>query len=153
MQTKAQGQARDPRGFGRWLRFCACAALRLLRGEDLAGRLLWTQDAAAELLACGFPGLLAVPERLFAQTAALFPERCRLAAARRGEKELLEAIRFVERRCGARFDWDRFLARCERESRRARRIGALAEGLRALAPPPIDTRTPQTALRSLSENR
>ena len=153
MQTEKHLGARDPRGCGRWLRVWMEALLRAIRGELAPDSLLWTADKAAELLAAGFPSLLAVPERLFAQTAALFPNRCRLAAADREEDELLETIREIERRRGIRFDWDRFFARCERENRRARKLGALAEAILRLVPPPIDTRTPRTALRSLPESK
>lgn len=139
------------RGYGRWLRVWAGALLRAARGELAPDSLLWTADEGSALLAAGFPSLLAVPEELFAQTAALFPDRLRLCAAGRGEEELLAAIRGIEQRCGARFDWDRFLARCERENRRAQRLASLAEALRSLVPPPIDARTPHSALRDLAE--
>lgn len=143
--------ARDLRGFGRWLGAWRAALGLLLRGEPLPRRIVWTQDEAAALLAAGFPGLVAVPEALFAQTAALFPGRGRLAAAGRGEEELLAAIRAIEGGGGVRFDWDRFLARCERENRRARRLRALAETILALAPPETDTRSALAALRGLAE--
>lgn len=145
--------ARDLRGFGRWLGTWRAALGLLLRGEPLPGRLLWTQDDAAALLAAGFPGLIAMPEALFAQTAALFPGRRRLAAAGKGEEEILAAIRAIEEGGGIRFDWDRFLTRCERENRRARRLRALAERIRALAPPETDTRSALAALRCPAEKK
>ena len=52
-----------------------------------------------------------------------------------------------------RFDWDLFLAACERQNRRANRLHALAEALGALAPPSVDARTPRSALRSLQKEK
>ena len=145
-----QGRGRPPRLFARWLGVYLRALSGLLRGKGLSGRALWTEDAAAELLAAGFPSLLAVPEPLFAETAARLPGRARLCASL-PEEALLAQLRRVEERFGSRFDWDAFLAACEREARRGRRLRALADAIGALAPPQIDTRTPYAALRSLSE--
>ncbi len=153
MSKEKRAGGRDLRGYGRWLRVWAGAARFLLRGETPVRCVLWTRDAAAELLASGFPGLLAVPEELFAETAALFPNRCRLAAAGKGEDELLETIRAIEGRSGLRFDWDAFLERCEREKRRARRISALVRSLESLVPPSVDTRSALAALRSLGREK
>ena len=153
MPKEKHRNERDPRGFGRWLETWIAALGLLLRGELRGARLRWTQDGAAALLASGFPGLLAVPEALFAQTAGLFPDRCRLAAAGRGEEELLAAIRRIEGHSGVRFDWDRFLAACERDNRRARRTRTLAEAILALSPPETDTRSALAALRGLSERK
>ena len=145
------GSVRPPCGYGRWLGFWLRALARALWPGSSGLRLLWAEDRAAETLAAGFPALLAVPGELFARTAELFPARCRLAAEGKGEEELLAAIRELERRCDARFDWDAFLAACERQNRRAARLGALAEAVRALAPRGLDTRSPLAALRSLLE--
>ena len=149
-QTK-RGRSRPPRGYVRWLHFYADALCAALRRRPPAGRAVWAEDAAAEQLLFGFPGLLAVPAPLFAELAPLFPDRVRLAAAHRNEDELLALIRGVEENGGGRFDWDRFLERAERQNRRARLLRAAAEKLAALAPPPLDTRSPQSALRSLTE--
>lgn len=146
---KENRRERSPRLYGRWLRAWAGVLRRLVRGEEPGARLLWTQDAAAELLAAGFPALSAVPERLFAETAALFPDRFRLCAAG-SEDELLALIRRAEERFSLRFDWDAFLAACERQRRRARRLRALVEAIRALAPPETDTRSALAALRDLA---
>ena len=69
-----QGKAsqRPACGFFRWLSFRVGALALLLRKGSLSGRLVWTEDASADALAAGFPSLLAVPEPLFAETAALF---------------------------------------------------------------------------------
>ena len=144
--------ARPLRGYARWLGFWLGALAHRLRGERPAGRLLWTEDGTADVLAAGFPSLLAVPAPLFAETAALMPGRCSLRAAG-SEEELLAQIRRVEERFGERFDWDAFLAACGRRERRAARLRALSRKLADLAPPPLDARTPQTALRSLSERK
>ena len=145
-----QGKAsqRPACGFFRWLSFRVGALALLLRKGSLSGHLVWTEDASADALAAGFPSLLAVPEPLFAETAALFPARLRLCAEGT-EEELLARIRLVEQRCGLRFDWDAFLAACEKQNRRARRFRALSDALARLAPLPLDARTPHTALRSL----
>ena len=93
-------------------------------------------------------------ERLFGRdvagerAAALFPEALRLRAEG-SEEELLAELRRLSERTGSRLDWDAFLTACERASRRAGRIRSLAERLSALAPPFVDARTPQTALRSI----
>ena len=129
--------ARPLRGYARWLGFWLGALARpRKRGA------VWAEDEDAALLAAGFPALLAVPAPLFAETAALFPGRCRLAA------EGKDAARF-----SLRFDWDAFLAACEKRDRRGGRLRALSRKLADLAPPPLDARTPQTALRSLSERK
>ena len=121
-----QGKAsqRPACGFFRWLSFRVGALALLLRKGSLSGRLVWTEDASADALAAGFPSLLAVPEPLFAETAALFPARLRLCAEGT-EEELLARIRLVEQR------------------------RALSDALASLAPLPLDARTPHTALRSL----
>ena len=139
---------RPPRGYGRWLGFWLRALARLLRPGSPSVRLVWTADGAAETLAAGFPSLLAVPEELFADTAALFPEGLRLRAEG-SEEEQLAAIRAIEKRAGVRFDWDAFLAACERRDRRAGRLFFLSEAIADRAPPRIDARTPRSALRSL----
>ncbi len=144
--------ARPLRGYVRWLRFWGSALARLLRTGTLAGGLVWIGDDADELLAAGFPSLLAVPGPLFAETAALLPDRLRLRAAG-SEEELLAAIRLVEGKSGERFDWDAFLAACEKRDRRGGRLRALSRKLAELAPPPLDARTPHSALRSLSERK
>ena len=146
-----RGRLRPPRGYVRWLRFYAEALRALLCRRPLAGRAVWAEDAAAELLVFGFPAVLAVPAPLFADLAPLFPDRFRLAAAHRTEDELLALIRGVEDKSGGRFDWDRFLERADSQNRRARLLRAAAERLAALAPEPLDTRSPQSALRSLTE--
>ncbi len=143
--------ARPLRGYVRWLGFWFGALAHRLRGERPAGRLLWTEDGTADVLAAGFPALLAVPAPLFAETAALMPGRCRLAAEGKDAEALLAAIRDVETRFSLRFDWDAFLAACENRDRRGGRLRALSRNLADLAPPPLDARTPYTALRSLSE--
>lgn len=140
--------ARPPRGYVRWLRFWLGALALPLRGRPRAARLVWAEDAAGELLAAGFPSLLAVPAPLFADAAALFPGRLRLRAEST-EEALLAQLRRAEARCGERFDWDAFLAACERQNRRAGRLRAAAEVLASLAPRSVDARTPQTALRSI----
>lgn len=140
--------ARPPRGYVRWLSIWLRALARLLRGERLSARLVWTEDGAAALLAAGFPSLLAVPAPLFADAAVLFPGRLRLRAENT-EEALLAAIRRVEERAGERFDWDAFLAACARQDRRAARFRSLAETVLTRAPDPVDARTPQTALRSI----
>ena len=143
--------ARPLRGYVRC--FWLGALAHRLRGERPAGRLLWTEDENAALLAAGFPSLLAVPAPLFAETAALFPGRCRLAAEGKDAEALLAAIREIEKRFSLRFDWDAFLAACEKRDRCGVRLRALSRKLAELAPPPLDARTPQTALRSLSERK
>ena len=146
------GASRPARGFVRWLGFWLLLLARLLRRGTGAGPILWAEDRPAELLAAGFPSLLAVPGELFAALSALFPEELRLRAEG-SEEELLAAIRRVEERFGERFDWDLFLAACERQNRRANRLHALAEALGALAPPSVDARTPRSALRSLQKEK
>lgn len=141
-------RARTPRGYARWLAFWLRALARPLRSRRLAGGLVWTQDEHAALLAAGFPALLSVPEPLFRETAALFPERCRLSTARTEEEQLAQ-LRLLERRTGLRFDWDAFLAACEKQNRRAARLRALSEALGSLAPPRVDARSPRMALHSL----
>ena len=140
--------ARPLRGYARWLGFWLGALARpRKRGA------VWAEDENAALLAAGFPALLAVPAPLFAETAALFPGRCRLAAEGKDAEALLAAIREVETRFSLRFDWDAFLAACEKRDRRGGRLRALSRKLADLAPPPLDARTPYTALRSLSERK
>ena len=140
--------ARPLRGYVRWLGFWLGALARpRKRGA------VWAEDENAALLAAGFPALLPVPAPLFAETAALFPGRCRLAAEGKDAEALLAAIREVETRFSLRFDWDAFLAACENRDRRGGRLRALSRKLADLAPPPLDTHTPQTALRSLSERK
>ena len=139
---------RRPLLYGRWLRAWAGALRCLLRGGALSTRLLWTEDARAALLAAGFPALSAVPERLFSETAALFPGRFRLGAAV-SEDELLAQIRRAEEHFSLRFDWDAFLAACERRDRLSRRLRALSEAIGRRAEPLLDTRSPSAALRGL----
>ena len=140
--------ARPLRGYVRWLGFWLGALARpRQRGA------VWAEDENAALLAAGFPALLAVPAPLFAETAALFPGRCRLAAEGKDAEALLAAIREIEKRFSLRFDWDAFLAACEKRDRCGVRLRALSRKLAELAPPPLDARTPQTALRSLSERK
>lgn len=145
-------RARPPRGCVRWLSFVIRMLARLLRRGSRAGAFLWAEDETAELLAAGFPSLCAVPAPLFAETAALFPGRCRLYAAG-SEEELLAQLRRVEQRFGERFDWDAFLAACERQNRRAARLRSLSAALSALTPASVDARTPQAALRDLQKIR
>ncbi len=145
---KGTGAARPARGFVRWLGFWLRVLSRLLRGGKDAGPLVWAEDRRAEMLAALFPALLAVPGELFSGAAALFPEALRLRAEG-SEEELLAELRRLSERTGSRLDWDAFLTACERASRRAGRIRSLAERLSALAPPFVDARTPQTALRSI----
>ena len=140
--------ARPLRGYVRWLRFWAEAL-----GRPRERGAVWAEDENAALLAAGFPALLAVPAPLFAETAALFPGRCRLAAEGKDAEALLAAIREIEKRFSLRFDWDAFLAACEKRDRCGVRLRALSRKLAELAPPPLDARTPQTALRSLSERK
>ena len=144
--------ARPPRGYVRWLGFWLRALARLIFFGPPAVRLVWAEDGSAELLAAGFPALLAVPGELFAASAALFPQERRLGAGQT-EEELLAQIRRLEARCGERFDWDAFLAACERQNRRAGRLRALEEALETLAPPRIDARTPRSALHSILEKK
>ena len=145
---RGSSPARKLCGYARWLRFWAEALAR-----PRACGAVWAEDADAGLLAAGFPALLAVPAPLFTETAELFPGRCRLAAEGKDAEALLAAIRDVEARFSLRFDWDAFLAACERRDRRGGRLRTLSRALAALAPPPVDARTPQTALRSLSERK
>lgn len=143
-------RSRPQRGYVRWLGFYGAACAHFLRRGSCAEP-VWAEDEAAELLLGGFPSLLAVPAPLFADAAALFPDRSRLAAAGKDEDALLAALRRLEALCGEKFNWDRFLERCSRRNRRARFFAALADKLTALAPRALDTSSPQAALRSLSE--
>ena len=140
---------RPARSYARWLRFWARALVIPPRGN----RVVWAEDAAAETLLRGFPSLLAVPAPLFAPTAALFPDRLRLAAEGKDEKTLLAAVRAIGQACGARFDWDRFFAACERQNRRARRLRALSRALETLAPAELDLSSARAALASLGERK
>ena len=140
--------ARPLRGYVRWLRFWTEA---LARPRERGA--VWAEDETAELLAAGFPALLAVPAPLFAETAEFFPRRCRLVAEGKDAEALLAAIRDIETRFSLRFDWDAFLAACEKRERRSDRLRALSRKLAELAPPPLDARTPYMALRSLSERK
>ena len=148
---RSTDQTRTARGYVRWLSFWGSALAAALRGRPLR-RAVWAEDAAAEALLGGFPSLLTVPAPLFAELASLLPERCRLSAEGEDEEALLSAIRLVEERCGVKFDWDRFLERCERQNRRARVFHALSETIGALSPRTINTRSPSAALRSLGKN-
>ncbi len=140
------GAGRPMLGYFRWMRFWAEALAHALHRRT--GCAVWAEDAAAELLLRGFPSLLAVPAPLFRASETLFPARCRLAAAGKDEEELLAAVRTLERRAAARFDWDAFLAACGRQSRRARLLHALAAALDALSPPEPDAASPQAAMRA-----
>ena len=144
--------SRPLRGYGRWLAFLLGASAHLLRSRRHGLRILWTEDEAAELLAAGFPAALAVPGPLFAGTAPQVPGLCRLSA-KGTEEETLARIRLIEERFGRHFDWDAFLAACERQDRRARCLLALSEDLASLAPPRIDARSPRAALKSLLERK
>lgn len=142
----AKNPVRPPLGYFRWLAVWGAALVRLLRGRTLAGHAVRAEDAAADCLLRGFPGLLAVPAALFAEGAP-FESCVPVAAAGKSEEELLDCIRQLEERSGERFDWDAFLSYAERQARRAKRLDALFSQLRPLV---LDASTPAAALRSLA---
>lgn len=129
-------------GFVRVLRVWRCL---LRRGRS---GLVLTHTDAQELLLSGMPGLTALPAALFAELPpSMLPPP--FPACGETEEDLLACIRELERRCGKSFNWDAFLAACERSNRRSRAVLAVAEQLRLHAPLLIDTASVRAALGAL----
>lgn len=133
------------RAFFRWLRAWAALLRALRRGRPAP---VTARNAAQETLLAGFPALAALPEELF----GAFPDGLRPVSLPdcRSEEELLALIRSLEKDAGP-FDWDRFLAACERQNRRAAAAEKTIARIRARSPGALDTSAARAALASLAE--
>ena len=126
-------------GFIRWLAVWRCAVGILLkyRARGAAPKAVITRGAVPDELFYGLRGVLRIPAELFTAedgeecvTELIVPvkdaPKYRPSGGFASADELIGAIRFVERSCEVRFDWDAFTERCGRRARAARRISSFA---------------------------